>query len=111
MGLTFKENVADLRNSRVPDIVRELGQFRIAAIVHDPLGSPDQALHEYGIELSGLDDLTDIDGLILAVPHDSYLINGTQAIASRLRPGGVLIDVKSVIPPDSVPDGVSLWSL
>ena len=63
MGLTFKENVSDLRNSRVPDIVRELGQFGIDAMVHDPLGSAEQALHEYGINLCALGDLTELDGL------------------------------------------------
>ena len=111
MGLTFKENVADLRNSRVPDIVRELAQFGIGALVHDPLGSPEQALHEYGIRLSALDDLTDLDGLILAVPHESYLGDGLETMTARLRPGGVLVDVKSVISPGSLPEGVSMWSL
>ena len=111
MGLTFKENVSDLRNSRVPDIVRELAQFGIGAMVHDPLGSAQQALHEYGIELCGLGDLTDLDGLILAVPHESYLAEGPRPLAARLRPGGVFIDVKSVIPPGSTPDGIAVWSL
>jgi UDP-N-acetyl-D-galactosamine dehydrogenase len=111
MGLTFKENVSDLRNSRVPDIVRELGQFGIGALVHDPLGSAELALHEYGIELCALDALTDLDGLVLAVPHESYLADGPSAVAARLRPGGVLIDVKSVIQPGSTPDGIAVWSL
>ena len=70
-----------------------------------------QALHEYGIELCGLGDLTDLDGLILAVPHESYLAEGPRRLAARLRPGGVLIDVKSVIPPGSTPDGIAVWSL
>jgi len=111
LGLTFKENVADLRNSRVPDIVRELGQFGIQPFVHDPLCAPDDALHEYGITLCELEELTNLDGLILAVPHAEYLDAGPANIAERLRPGGVLVDVKSVIAPGSVPPGVHYWSL
>jgi UDP-N-acetyl-D-glucosamine/UDP-N-acetyl-D-galactosamine dehydrogenase len=111
LGLTFKENVADLRNSRVPDIVRELGQFGIRPFVHDPLCAPDDALHEYGITLRPLEGLTRLDGLILAVPHAEYLDAGTANIVERLRPDGVLVDVKSVIPPGSVPTGIRYWSL
>jgi len=111
LGLTFKENVSDLRNSRVPDIVRELGQFGIRPLVHDPFAEPDQAMDEYGILLRPLDELRDLDGLILAVPHAVYLAGGPARVVDRLKPGGVLIDVKSVIPPESVPSGRVLWSL
>jgi UDP-N-acetyl-D-galactosamine dehydrogenase len=111
LGLTFKENVSDLRNSRVPDIIRELGQFGIRPLVHDAMASPDEALHEYGVELQPSESLTDLDGLIVAVPHEQYLRDGPAPIASRVRPGGVLIDVKSAIDPDSVPAGIHYWSL
>ena len=111
LGLTFKENVSDLRNSRVPDIVRELGQFGIQPLVHDPMTSAAAALHECGISLQPSEELTDLDGLILAVPHAQYLDEGPARIAERLKPGGVLIDVKSVIPPGSIPPGILLWSL
>jgi UDP-N-acetyl-D-glucosamine/UDP-N-acetyl-D-galactosamine dehydrogenase len=111
LGLTFKENVADLRNSRVPDIVRELGQFGIRPFVHDPMCAPDDARNEYGITLCELAELTNLDGLILAVPHARYLDAGPMRIAELLRPGGVLVDVKSVIPAGSIPPGVNLWSL
>jgi UDP-N-acetyl-D-galactosamine dehydrogenase len=111
LGLTFKENVSDLRNSRVPDILRELAQFGIAAQVHDPLASPAEALHEYGVELRPLEELTDLDALVLAVAHDDYLRAGTPDHLARLRPGGVLIDVKSVVPTAEVPAGFTLWSL
>jgi UDP-N-acetyl-D-glucosamine/UDP-N-acetyl-D-galactosamine dehydrogenase len=111
LGLTFKENVSDLRNSRVPDIVRELGHYGIQPMVHDPLCAPDEALRAYGITLRGLEELTDLDGLILAVPHASYLEDGPGPIVRLVKPGGVLIDVKSVIPQDSVPPGVHFWSL
>lgn len=111
LGLTFKENVSDLRNSRVPDIVRELGQFGIQPLVHDPLCAPDDALHEYGITLRQLEEMTDLDGLILAVPHTQYLDGGTVHVVEQLKPGGVLVDVKSVLSPSSVPSGVYYWSL
>jgi UDP-N-acetyl-D-galactosamine dehydrogenase len=111
LGLTFKENVSDLRNSRVPDIVRELGQYGIRPFVHDPLAEPEQAMDEYGISLRPLDELRDLDGLILAVPHARYLDEGPARIAERLKPGGVLVDVKSVVPPSSVPPGIHYWSL
>jgi UDP-N-acetyl-D-galactosamine dehydrogenase len=111
LGLTFKENVSDLRNSRVPDIVRELGQYGIDPLVHDPMSAPEDALREYGITLHGSDDLTDLDGLVLAVPHAQFLEDGVERIVERLKPGGVLVDVKSVIPVNSIPPGVNLWSL
>ena len=111
LGLTFKENVADLRNSRVPDIVRELGEFGIQPFVHDPLCSPDEAWDEYGITLHRLEELRHLDGLVLAVPHTEYLADGPERMAERVQPGGVLIDVKSVLQPDSVPSGICYWSL
>jgi UDP-N-acetyl-D-galactosamine dehydrogenase len=111
LGLTFKENVADLRNSRVPDILRELAQFGIEARVHDPHASAEEARHEYGVELSPLEDLTDLDALVLAVAHEAYLSAGARDLFTRLRPGGVLIDVKSVVSPGDVPSGLTLWSL
>jgi len=98
LGLTFKENVPDLRNSKIPDIVKELGQYGIEAMVHDPLGSAEEALHEYGIKLSPLDKLTDLDALVVAVSHQEYMSDLDNVLA-RVRPGGVLIDVKSIIDP------------
>jgi UDP-N-acetyl-D-galactosamine dehydrogenase len=111
LGLTFKENVSDLRNSRVPDIARELGQFGVEPLVHDPRCDPNDALHQYGITLCELRELTDLDGLVLAVPHAEYMDAGPAHIAARLRPGGVLVDVKSAISPRSVPPGLHFWSL
>jgi UDP-N-acetyl-D-galactosamine dehydrogenase len=111
LGFTFKENVSDMRNSRVPDIVRELGQFGIRALVHDPLCAPDEALDKYGITLLPPDELTRLDGLILAVAHAQFLNDGPAPIVERLNLGGVLVDVKSVVPPSSVPPGIHYWSL
>src|SRR5438105_1324474 len=69
VGITFKEDVPDLRNSRVPDIIAELRDFGIAPMVADPLADPAEAKREYGVELVALDHFTKLDGLILAVPH------------------------------------------
>ncbi len=100
MGLTFKENVSDLRNSKVPDILKELSGFGINAIIHDAHGDPHEAHEEYGIELTtNLEAFTDLDALILAVPHKAYLSEGTEKIAARVKKNGVIIDVKSVLEP------------
>jgi UDP-N-acetyl-D-galactosamine dehydrogenase len=111
LGLTFKENVPDLRNSRIPDIVDELVEFGAAPLVHDPLGDPAEARAEYGNDLGPLDALRELDALILAVPHAAYLEMGQRSLAGRIRDGGVLVDVKSVLDPDGVDRGVSYWSL
>jgi len=111
LGLTFKENVADLRNSRVPDILRELEQFGIRALVHDPHAPASEALHEYDVNLSPLEALTDLDALVLAVPHAAYLDRTVEDLVSRVRPGGVLIDVKAALPEEAVSDRLTLWSL
>jgi len=112
LGLTFKENVADIRNSKVPDIVRELRAFGIEPRIHDPFAGPDETLHEYGLRLSRLEDLEGLDALILAVAHRQYLDLGAEALARRVNPGGVLIDVKSALDPKQLPSGlVRYWSL
>jgi UDP-N-acetyl-D-galactosamine dehydrogenase len=109
LGLTFKENVPDLRNSKIPDIVAELAQYGIDTMVHDPLGDPREALEEYKIELAPLDKLTGLDAVVLAVAHKEYIAN-PDAIFARVRDGGVVVDVKSVLP-RKAPRGIRLWSL
>jgi UDP-N-acetyl-D-galactosamine dehydrogenase len=111
LGLTFKENCNDIRNSRVPDIVSELGQFGITPLVHDPLAVPHEAKEEYGLTLSALDELEGLDALILAVSHAEYLAAGTEALARRVRDGGVVVDVKSALAPAKVRPSVHYWSL
>ncbi len=110
LGLTFKENVPDLRNSKIPDIVAELATFGIEAMVHDPLGDPREAHEEYKIELTPLDKLVGLDAAILAVAHREYIGN-PAAIYERVRDGGVVIDVKSALPTTKPPRGIRLWSL
>jgi len=111
VGITFKEDVADLRNSRVPDIVRELREFGISALVADPLADPAEARREYGIELVPLNAFTRLDGLILAVPHSRLGADGWAKLFHVLAPGGVFIDVKSVVDRGRVPRDLQYWSL
>jgi UDP-N-acetyl-D-galactosamine dehydrogenase len=96
LGLTFKENVPDLRNSKIPDIVAEFTQYGIDAMVHDPLGDPKEAHEEYKIEITPLEKLTGLDAIIVAVAHNEYMKN-VDGIFARVRDGGVVIDVKSCI--------------
>jgi len=111
LGLTFKENVSDLRNSRVPDIVKELGEFGIKPLVHDALASGHEAVEEYGIELSNLEDFRDLDALILAVNHADYVRMPKSELLGRVKDGGVFIDVKSVYAPSDMERGLRYWSL
>jgi UDP-N-acetyl-D-galactosamine dehydrogenase len=111
LGLTFKENVPDLRNSRIPDIVRELQTFGIEVQVHDPLGNAAEAMHEYRITLSQRETLRDLDALILAVPHRSYLAAGSASLRSQLKPHGVFVDIKSVLAPGDFPAPLAYWRL
>jgi UDP-N-acetyl-D-glucosamine/UDP-N-acetyl-D-galactosamine dehydrogenase len=111
LGLTFKENVPDLRNSRVPDIVRELRQFGIDPLIHDALADADEARQEYDLELSPLDTFRDLDGLILAVPHKAYMEGGAEALRAMMVEGGVFVDVKSAMHPEDLQTRYAYWSL
>ena len=111
LGITFKEDVPDLRNSRVPDIVAELRDFGIAALVSDPLADPAEAKREYGVELVALDQLSELDGLILAVPHRVLAERGWARLFATLAPGGIFVDVKSAVASSAVPQGTPYWSL
>ena len=110
-GLTFKENVPDLRNSRVPDIIATLAEYGVDALVHDPLASPDEAQDHYGLSICSPDELVALDGLVLAVPHDAYLQEPRDHLLGRLRDGGVFMDVRSAVPPNEIPARVRSWSL
>jgi UDP-N-acetyl-D-galactosamine dehydrogenase len=112
LGLTFKENCPDLRNSRVPDIVRELESFGVEVAVHDPVASPDEAMREYGIRLQEWRDLPQADAVIVAVAHDALRLAGTGRVASLMKPGGVVADVKACMDADGLRDaGFKVWRL
>jgi UDP-N-acetyl-D-galactosamine dehydrogenase len=111
LGLTFKEDVRDLRNSKVPDIAAELREFGVDVLLHDPVADAAHAMQEYGLELVGLMHLRNLDGLILAVPHRAYREAAPKQIFEMLSPSGAIVDVKSMLRPESVPKTMLYWSL
>jgi len=111
LGLTFKENVRDIRNSRVPDIMNELKAFAADIIIYDPLADAEEVKHEYGLELATLKDLNKLDGLILAVPHREFLDMERKVLFAMLNTGGIFIDVKSAIPKRDIPEKILSWQL
>jgi UDP-N-acetyl-D-galactosamine dehydrogenase len=110
LGITFKADVSDTRNSKVPDIVSELQSFGITPIVTDALADANEVSSEYGLDLVPLEHVRDCDGVILAVPHKDYL-RDVSTVWATLRQDGILIDVTSAIPPSSAPAGLRYWSL
>ena len=111
LGLTFKENVPDIRNSKVEDIYRELCEFGIRPLVHDPLADRAAAAREFGISLSEMDEFTGLDVLIYAVSHDAYAELGVPSIEGMVAQDGILIDVKSVLQPTDLRGDIRYWSL
>jgi UDP-N-acetyl-D-galactosamine dehydrogenase len=111
LGLTFKEDCSDIRNSKVPDIVRQLREFGIFALVHDPVASAEEAMHEYGLKLSSIDKMAHLDALVLAVCHKWYSDCGQGRLLANVRDGGVVVDVKSVLDPTRVERQIRYWSL
>lgn len=115
LGLTFKENVPDIRNTRVIDVVKELEDYDINVIVNDPVAYPDEALHEYGIELTPLEEVEPVDALVLAVGHNAYKSISLQEFKGKCKSDAgecVLVDVKgSVNPQEALDAGFVYWAL
>ncbi|HBQ42451.1 MAG TPA: nucleotide sugar dehydrogenase, partial [Halieaceae bacterium] len=112
LGLTFKENCPDLRNSRVEDIIRELQDYCCDVSVHDPLADAAEAEEEYGIELVAWEALPPAHAVVFAVPHAEYVGKGLALVTPILAPGGVVIDVKGVLDRNAAAEaGLALWRL
>jgi UDP-N-acetyl-D-galactosamine dehydrogenase len=112
LGLTFKEDCGDLRNSKVIDIVRELQSYGVDVQVCDPQASAHHAEQEYGLKLLPWEALGTADAVVLAVAHREFLGLSAQALGQALRPGGVLIDVKAVLDEAAlVQAGFKVWRL
>jgi UDP-N-acetyl-D-galactosamine dehydrogenase len=112
LGMTFKEDVPDIRNSKVIDVVRELGRVGVAVQVHDPFALPEETAHEYGLALTPFDKLKPADAVILAVAHSDYVSKGWPLIAKLLKGGeGIVLDVKSKLDRAQKPKGIDLWRL
>ena len=113
LGLTFKENCSDLRNSKVADVVKELQDFGCEVHVHDPQAEPEQALHEYGITLCEWGQLPqNADAIVAAVSHAEYTTQPVTNLLALLKPGCVFIDIKSAYSPEAITAaGACLWRL
>src|SRR5690625_4052107 len=115
LGLTFKENVPDVRNTRVIDIIKELEDYGVKPIVHDPMAEPDDVMNEFALALAGEEDLVDLDCLILAVPHEEYLKKfSLEKILQLYRDSDqrVFVDIKSVFDQkECEAKGLHYWSL
>ena len=98
LGFTFKENCPDIRNTRVIDVVRELGSYGIGVDVHDPWADAEEAKSEYGIDLVAEPDDGRYQGVIIAVAHDNFRAMAGEAVRRLLAPGGLVFDVKGILP-------------
>jgi UDP-N-acetyl-D-galactosamine dehydrogenase len=112
LGLTFKENVPDIRNSKVVDMIGCLRSFGLSVQVVDPLAIPEEARHEYGLEVASLDHLAPADAVIFAVPHEAYVMGGWKLVLRCLKPNaGVVLDLKGHLNRAEKPDHIQLWRL
>jgi len=112
LGMTFKENCPDLRNSKVIDVVRELSSFGVNVHVHDPIASTAECEHEYGVKLTEWDRLPEAQAMVATVSHREYMEMGLPQITSKLVKKGVFIDVKSSFKTEDVTAmGFSTWRL
>ena len=111
-GLTFKENCPDLRNSKVINIIEELRDYGVKIQIHDPIADPREALHEYGVTLTPLNELKPSSALVFAVAHNEYKKMPLARIKKLMGVDPVLIDVKHLFDPSGVRDsGIRLWRL
>ncbi len=112
LGLTFKEDVPDIRNTRVVDIVSELASFGFDVEVADPMADPAEVQHELDLQLTAPDAMAPADLVVLAVPHRPYREAGWSLVGERLAGGnGLVVDVRGALDRDSQPDGVELLRL
>jgi UDP-N-acetyl-D-galactosamine dehydrogenase len=113
LGLTFKEDCADLRNSKVADLIANFQGFGLNVVVHDPVADVEEAEHEYGVRLKEWSDLPrQADAIVLAVSHRQYLQTPLAEILAHLKPGGVFTDIKSVLDAEAIRQaGFTSWRL
>ena len=112
LGLTFKENCPDLRNSRVIDVVRELESFGAIVHVHDPVADPDEARHEYGVALEPWERLPRGDAIVAAVAHRAFRERPLDDVLAKLAANGLYVDVKSQADAAALrARGIAVWRL
>ena len=110
--MTFKEDCADLRNSKVVDIIHELQSFGCEVFVHDPEGDPAEALHEYGVRLSSWEELPRADAIVAAVAHQQYRDLDLEMICRKIVKNGCFVDVKAKFDAQALgAAGIAVWRL
>jgi len=112
LGITFKENVPDLRNSKVADLIAELRSYGVQVFVHDPVANAEEARLEYGIELKTWEDLPQADAVVVAVAHQALVSRPPSDYAPKVKSGGCFMDVKSQFDADGLSAvGLTVWRL
>jgi UDP-N-acetyl-D-galactosamine dehydrogenase len=112
LGLTFKEDCPDLRNSKVIDVVRELESYGVTVHVHDPVAAADEAKHEYGVDLVAWDALPKAQALVAAVAHKALKARPIDDFVAKLVPNGLYVDVKSQADATALKArGLNVWRL
>ncbi len=112
LGITFKENCADTRNSRVIDLIRELHSYGTEVLIHDPVANHELVRQEYGVNLVEWDEIVDLDAIVLAVSHRKYLELDKAHLKVKLNHRGLVMDVKSMLDPKEFKDsGIFYWRL
>jgi UDP-N-acetyl-D-galactosamine dehydrogenase len=112
LGLTFKENCGDLRNSKVIDIIHELQSYGVDVFVCDPQAETEEAMHEYGVRLLPFEELPRADAIVAAVSHREFLAMGLEEFGKKLVKGGAFIDVKAAFDaPELRAAGFHAWRL
>lgn len=111
LGITFKENVPDIRNSKVADLISELEKYNISVMVSDPWADAAETMQEYGVKLLDQSMLSDLDLLIIAVPHEKFMIDIVGAIPMMMAGDGIVVDLKSAIEPSDLNSSYQYWSL
>ncbi len=112
LGMTFKENCPDIRNTKVVDVIRELKSYGVKVHVHDPVATDEEARHEYGIPLTSWDDLPRSAAIVYAVAHAEFSQRPIEDYLNKLAPKGVMIDVKGQVNASAyAPHGIGVWRL
>jgi UDP-N-acetyl-D-galactosamine dehydrogenase len=113
LGLTFKENIPDLRNTRVIDIITELKDYGVHVLVHDPMADPAEVNHYYGLTMTAVQDIQEVDAVIVAVAHQAYQHLGLAGMAGLCRKGRpIVVDVKAIFDPEEAQRlGIRYWRL
>jgi UDP-N-acetyl-D-galactosamine dehydrogenase len=113
LGITFKENVPDLRNTRVVDIVHELNDYGVDVLIHDPLADPQEAKEHYGLEMVSLETLRGADAAVVAVLHKDYEAMGLEGVAALCSNGDpIVVDVKSAFDKNlALQKKINYWQL